>query len=138
MKLSDDTLRVLKFLDDYTDNNLRKRNDIGSIIEICASNNNADLLNRLIFAGKSVWNLSQKDKKTVSGQESAELIQKELMRNLNEVKTLLEKIIDDFDKDIQTRFDTIYFQISAGSVKNLIDLSHDLSKIKDLQTKSRK
>lgn len=138
MKLSEDTIRVLNYLDDYTDNNLRKRNDIGTIIEICASNNEADLLNRLIFSGKSVWNLSQKSKMTGSGQEGAELIQKELMRSINDVKNMLEKIIEYADKELQIRFENIYFQISTGSFKNIIDLSHDLSKIKDLQSKNRK
>jgi cyclopropane fatty-acyl-phospholipid synthase-like methyltransferase len=138
MKLSEDTTRVLNLLDDYTDNNLRKRNDIGAIIEVCASTNNANLLNKLIFAGKSTWNLSQSNKQTEIKQESAELIQKEFMRSMNEVKSLLEKIVDYADNDLQARFETIYFQMSSGSIKNLIDLSYDLSKIKDLQSKRRK
>jgi hypothetical protein len=138
MKLSEDTIRVMNFLDDFTENNLRKRSDIGAIIEISASNNNSELLNRLIFSGKSVWNLSQKNKKNEPSQESTELIQKELLRGMSEIKILLENIIVDADDDLKDRFETVYFRISAGSVKNIIDLSHDLSKIKDLQSKSRR
>ena len=35
--------------------------------------------------------------------------------------------------EVLRRFDDIYFGMSQGVMRNLVDLSHDLAKIKDLQ-----
>ena len=42
------------------------------------------------------------------------------------------------DEQLNQRFEAIYFVNSKGAVKNLIDLAHDLSLIKDIQTQSKK
>jgi hypothetical protein len=37
------------------------------------------------------------------------------------------------DDETLKRFDEVYFGMTQGVLRNLVDLSHDLSKIKDLQ-----
>lgn len=139
MKLSDDTLKVLDFLDNYSEGGIRKRNDIALLLEIAASLNLYELFNNIVFTGKSVWNLSKKMKKIDPNQEGADLVRNEFARQLDEFKKLLTNLlIQSDDQELQERFDTIYFVITQGAVKNLTDLSHDLAILKEIQTHSKK
>jgi len=89
LKLSDDTLKVLDFLDNYSEGGIRKRNDIALLLEIAASFNLYELFNNIVFTGKSVWNLSKKMKKIDPNQEGADLVRKEFARQLEELKKYL-------------------------------------------------
>lgn len=137
MEISNDTMAVINYLDDFTKGNLRKKNDFSVILEICAAYDNADTLNRLVFTGKSLWNIYSKLRKVGSNTEGIELLQKETERCCNEMTVYLKDIISYSDEDLQKRFDDVYFQLTRGCVKNLIDLAHDLSKFKELQSLSR-
>ena len=68
MNISQDTEQVLSFLDETTDGNLRKRSDLGAILEIGADSGNAELINKIIFYGKYHWSLYQKIKRTEAGK----------------------------------------------------------------------
>ena len=59
MEISADTKEILEFLDYTTANNLRKRNDIASILEIGATYGESDVMNDLILASSSLWNINQ-------------------------------------------------------------------------------
>ena len=139
MKIGEDTQKVLDFLDDFSEGGIRKRNDIALLLEVAASFNQHEVFNQLVFTGKSVWNLSKKIKKIDPHQEGAELVRTEFSKQLDELKRLLLLLVDQSeDKEMAERFDTTYFIITQGAVKNLTDLSHDLSVMKDMQTKSKK
>jgi hypothetical protein len=138
MQISDDTKAVVQFLNEYTKGNLRKVNDLEYIFEIAATYDGNDELNRLVFAGKSVWNIASKLKKVVHGTEGIELLEKELLRNIDEMIRLMRKISEFAEIDVKKRFDDIYFVETSGALKNLIDLGHDLSVFKDIQSRSRR
>lgn len=134
MQLSDDTLAVVNYLNEYTGGNLRKKNDVSVIMEICATYNEPELLNRLVFTGKSLWNIASKLRKVNPSADGIELLQKEVERCSTELSGYLSEIAEAADEELKKRFDDIYLQLTGGAVKNLIDLSHDLAKFKDLQT----
>ena len=78
MELSEDTQKVLEFLDNYSESGIRKRNDIASILEISASYNLHTLFNNIVFTGKSIWNLFLKIRKIdPNQQEGSHLIRNE-------------------------------------------------------------
>jgi hypothetical protein len=138
MKISKDTEAVLNFLIEYSENNIRKLNDLGIILELCATYNEHELLNNLIFTSKSVWNLHRKIKKISPEQEGADLLKKELGRSLDTMRNMLIEVIKYSEEaDIIKRFEEIYFAIQTGAMKNLIDLAHDFSIIKELQQKNK-
>ncbi|MBE2188151.1 MAG: hypothetical protein IAE98_01675 [Candidatus Kapabacteria bacterium] len=128
----------MHFLPRKTKGNLRKVNDLEYIFEIAATYDGNDELNRLVFAGKSVWNIASKLKKVVHGTEGIELLEKELLRNINEMVRFLRKISEFAEIDVKKRFDDIYFPETSGALKNLIDLGHDLAVFKDIQSQSRR
>lgn len=138
MKLSADIQRFLEVLDEYSNNGIRKRNDVGIIFEICAARSNAELLNKLIFTSKSVWNLNKTLKNASADDNSNKSVKTEFSKSLEQMKIYLVQIVEDTgESEIIQRFDDIYFQFTSGCVKNLIDLAHDFAIIKDLQNRGR-
>ncbi len=133
MKLSDDTLQVLSFLDYTSGNNLRKRNDLGTILEIGALTGNYALIDRIIFNGKYLWSLHLLLKRDNADEAVFEKLLAETETTVSELIKLLKELIaseKDFD---EKRFDSIYFAGDNGAFRNLIDLAHDLSQLKEVQ-----
>ncbi|MFA7626307.1 MAG: hypothetical protein WCZ17_04600 [Candidatus Kapaibacterium sp.] len=138
MKLSNDTIAVIEFLDEYSKSNLRKKNDLATLFELYATYLDADQFNRLVFSGKSLWNIYSKFKKTTRNAEGSELLIKELDRCANEITEHIKVICNYADDEIKNRFEDIYLPVTKGGFLNLIDLAHDLSYFKELQTDTRR
>ncbi|MFH1050679.1 MAG: hypothetical protein V1779_07085 [bacterium] len=132
MNLSKDTKSILEFLDHTTNDGLRKRNDIGTILEMSASYNELDTFENLLFNGSALWNIHQTLKRNINDNENTHKLKAESLAIANDIKQLLEVIIGDEYQDINDRFDKTYYVETAGSFSNLIDLSHDLSQVKNL------
>jgi hypothetical protein len=138
MKYSEDTKQVLDFLDYMTGDNLRKRNDLGAVLEIGAAIGKAALVDDIIFTGKSLWTLSQKIRRTAKDEEGAELLQQELAKQIDEIKEMLGNIAAmSNSEEIAGRFAETYMPQSRGAALNLFDLAHDLAELKNLQIQSR-
>lgn len=137
MKLSNDTEQVLEMLDDYTKNGLRKRNDMGMLFELGASNGLGEQMMNLIFQGKIIWTLSTKLKPANAGADGIELVQREFEASLEQFKGLLIEMSNFGDDESKERIATTYLQMTRGCVLNIIDLSHDLAKFKNMQIELR-
>lgn len=133
MELSKDTIAVLEFLDFTTGNNLRKRNDLGTILEIGAVKSAYSLVNKIIFTGKYLWNLHGLLKKTANDEEGRERLISEATISTKSLKEDISELIDDVEDFDRKRFDVVYFAEGQGAYRNLIDLAHDLSKLKEVQ-----
>lgn len=137
MKISEDTSRVLEFLNGLSEDRLRKANDMAVLMEIAATYDGAELFASLVFTGKSIWNLFQKIKKTTGADEGAELLQRELIRSITELRQMLSEIVSYGEEDDIKRFNEIYLPDTRGTMLNIIDLSHDLMQFKNMQSKSK-
>ena len=134
MELSADTLEVLKFLDEVTGGNLRKRNDIGSILEIGAGTGNHELIDDIIFTGSSLWNLNQAMAKSGTNTDIIDKLFDEYRRTALILDEKIRELISSFENPDVKRFNEIYLAKTSGAFKNLIDLAHDLAKLKEVQT----
>jgi len=137
MKLSPDTQQVLSFLEEITGGNLRKKSDIGTILEIGASTNRPGLVTDIIFQGKILWNLYKTLNRQSGSEHNPEFIRQELAKSLVELRIKLQELVTNSDDHIKLRFSEVYFVETSGAGLNLVDLAHDLSEIKDLQSKIR-
>lgn len=134
MDLSNDTKAILDFLDYTSGNSLRKRNDLGVLLEILASNNQSEIANNLIFIGSALW-------KTV--QIPSYLKESDLHNLYNEIDSLMttfsELIIYTLELypevEIKQRFEKVYLGKTRGCQLNLIDLAFDLNELKKIQNK---
>ena len=133
MKLSEDTEAVLTFLDTNVDGGLRKRNDVGTILELGAANNDPDTFNSITQTGTALWKVYKTLRRVEPGAEGYKQLEAEFGNQLNTLRELLAKMMEHSDDETLKRFDDIYFGMSQGVIRNLVDLGHDVSKIKDLQ-----
>ena len=133
MTLSQDTESVLSVLDEAVEGGLRKRNDVGTLLELAASANEADAFNKLTQVGTGLWKVYGVLRRIEPGSEGYPQMEKEFGNLLNELRELMATITDPADDETLKRFDEIYFGMTQGVVRNLVDLGHDLARIKDLQ-----
>jgi hypothetical protein len=133
MQLSEDTLQVLSFLDYTSGNNLRKRNDLGTILEIGAATGDYETIDSIIFNGKYLWNLHILLKRENLEQDAFEKLLGEIEITVAELTKLLKKLTGSISEFDPHRFNDIYFAGDNGAFRNLIDLAHDLSRLKEVQ-----
>ena len=53
---------------------------------------------------------------------------------MNALREQLATLMHNADDETLKRFDEIYFGMTQGVIRNIVDLSHDLAKIKSLQS----
>lgn len=133
MEISKDTQQVIDYLQYYCNNSLRKAQDIAIILELTAERNDYYLANQIIFTGKSIWNLHRTLRRS-DGSNSTTLLEQEIINSFKEIQDLLKKLTFYAENETIKRFEDVYLQETAGCLRNIIDLSHDLSILKDVQT----
>jgi hypothetical protein len=133
MEISKDTSEVIKFLNEITGDSLRKPGDLAVILEIGASYGFDELINDIIFTGASIWNISRSLKKATHSSEDTKPLEKEILNSAEELKRYLTDIIIYADEETNSRFQEVYLKESGGALKNIIDLSHDLAELKNVQ-----
>lgn len=116
---------------------LRKRADIGLIFEYAAFHNNSDQINDLIFTGKIVWNTYSALKKRNQSDEGYDLLEKQFMESVHTLRNSLFEQSIGYTQEEQSRIEEIYLGMSQGTLRNIVDLAHDLSEIKNLQNSSK-
>jgi len=134
MELSKETQTIIDALDSYSNSNLRKKNDVAILIEICSLYSNIDTFSDIIFSSKILWNLSLKIQKISQGEEGAILIHKEFEDYLTKLRDYINLVAIRMEENEMQRFQEIYLAMTKGAVLNLIDLAHDLSILKELQS----
>lgn len=133
MDLSPDTENVLNYLDQASGGGLRKRNDMGVILELAAERGAHEELNALVFHGRHLHNLYSTLRKTQAGIEGYATLEHEFASSVETLRELLAKTLVDADEEQVKRFETQYYQTTRGSLRNLIDLAHDLGVLKAVQ-----
>ncbi len=133
MQLSDDTLAVIEFLEASIEGGLRKRNDVANILELGASSGDADLFNQISRTGTATWKVYSTLRRVQPGDEGYRQLEEEFALQMNALREHLATLVTNADDDTLRRFDEVYFGMTQGVIRNIVDLSHDLAKIKALQ-----
>lgn len=133
MKLSSDTEEILSFLDYVTGNSLRKRRDLGVILEVLATENKISLANKLLFYGSALWNTFRISKRSSTVLPELEKIETELPNLFNTLTEILNDIYSLLPQNEQTRFNKVYLQPTRGCQLNIVDLCYDLNELKKVQ-----
>jgi hypothetical protein len=132
MKISADTLEIINFLNSIRDGKLRKSNDLATVLEIAATYDEIELIDKIIFSGAYIWNLNQTIRRNPEIDGIAQL-HNEMRKTIEELHEMLINLLESAEDDVKKRFNEIYFPLTAGAIKNLIDLAHDLYALKELQ-----
>jgi hypothetical protein len=134
MEYSEDILQIIEALNIKSGNSLRKEADLAVILELIAAKLDHELLNRIVFSGKSLWKISETLRRASGSSELTDKLEYELKRHINDLVELISNAIEDAEEYVVSRFNVTYLEITQGSVRNLIDLSHDLALLKELQS----
>lgn len=137
MELSADTNAFLDYLDSFSGENLRKRGDIGTIFECGASYDSGELVSKIIVNGTFVWNVFSKLRNMTSDQEGYQHLEQEFAKGLNDLRTDIADLLTPVDDTTYNRFEEIYFGMTQGVIRNIVDLSHDLSVVKKVQNQQK-
>lgn len=137
MDLSPDTRAVLDYLDSAIEGGLRKKNDIGTLLELGAANDEHELFNTLTRTGKGLWNVYGTLRRVTPGSEGYTTLEHEFGTLLNDMREQIATLVNHLDDEGLKRYDEVYFGMTQGVVRNLVDLAHDLAKVKDLQNERR-
>lgn len=133
MPISDETESVISFLHEAVEGGLRKRNDVAIILELAMLSDNSEVFNAITLSGTAAWKVYGTLRRVRPGDEGFRLLEEEFARQLNTLREHLATVMSSANDEVLRRFDDIYFGMSQGVMRNLVDLSHDLAKIKDLQ-----
>lgn len=133
MNISEDTLAVINYLHEAIEGGLRKRNDVAVVLELAAASDDADTFNNVTRLGTGAGKVYSTLRRVKPGDEGYRLLEEEFARQVNDLRENLAVLVNNADDETLKRFDEIYFGMTQGVLRNLVDLSHDLSKIKDLQ-----
>jgi hypothetical protein len=137
MDISEETEHVLAYLDQAAGQGLRKRNDIGALLELAASSHLPDEINDLAFHGSFLYNLYQTLRKSAPGAEGYQHLEREFSAAVETVRQLMAKLLVDADEEQVARFDSQYYQMTQGSLRNVVDLAHDLGVLKSVQNEQK-
>ncbi len=133
MEISKDTSEVIKFLDEVTGRSLRKAGDLAIILETGACYGMDELVNDIIFTGSAIWNISVSLKRASHGSDDIKPLENEIFNSVNELRSYFIELLLYTDEETNKRFREIYLIDSFGAMKNIIDLSHDLAELKNVQ-----
>lgn len=136
MKLSSDTEAALDFLTTQQ-GELRKRNDMGVILEIAAANGLIDTINDMVLIGKNVYSCYGILKKMSANDEGYKRLEHEFMTNVHILRGHIGTLCELLPELERSRFETVYLGMTQGTVRNIVDLAHDLSALKNLQNNSK-
>ncbi|MCE2503069.1 MAG: hypothetical protein J4G05_03275 [Chlorobi bacterium] len=137
MELSTDTINVLNFLDEFSPNGLRKRSDLGLLFELTASRDAHEEMNDLLFHGTHLFNTYHTLRHATSNAEGYKNLEKEFTNATEHLRDLMAKALVDAEEIHVERFETTYYAMTQGSLRNLIDLAYDLRVAKQVQNDNK-
>lgn len=137
MQLSADTENVLDFLEGFSEHGLRKRNDLGVLFELSAERQADEEMNGLLFHGTRLYNLYHTLRRAGSGGEGYDKLQGEFSDAVEQVRDLMARTLVEAEQEHIERFEGTYYGMTQGSLRNLVDLAHDLSVAKHVQNDSK-
>ncbi len=137
MDLSPDTENVLNYLDQVSGGGLRKRNDVGTLLELAAARGAHKEMNDLIFHGRHLFNLYTTLRKSSAGAEGYRVLEREFTTAIETVRSLLAQLLIEADEEQITRFNETYYSMTQGGVRNVLDLAHDLGVFKAVQNERK-
>lgn len=137
MEISGDTENVLAFLDSYSNGNLRKRDDLGTILELAARSGAHEAMNDALFTGRQLFSLYTTLRHESPGSEGFRKLEEEFRRTVEALRAAVARLLDDADAEEVERFERLYYAATQGSLRNLLDLAHDLGLLKSVQNERK-
>ena len=122
-------IRVLvEEINKYSSNQLKRKKDLETIIDLSYSDDNEQYLKELTFTSKYVQGLLRILTLGTSNSElqNISIIKKDISTNLEKIREKIEQIIFNSDDQTKQYFRENYLRLSQDNLLNLIELINDL------------
>ncbi len=138
MDISDDTAAVVAFLQEYSGNHLRKPGDLAIVLELCALREDAQLAQRIITSGASLWHVYRALRRMRRGDEGYRQLEDEFTAQVNEFRFGIAAALEATEEEpLLERFQAVYMELTTGALRNVVDFAHDFAYLKQLQNDQR-
>jgi hypothetical protein len=137
MQLSSTTLALLETLDTVSGRKLSRQEDLGTLIELAAMNQQQSELNDLSFLAKFVSKTYGIMERIGRGAEGYDKLTQQFTENMEKGKTLLRVLIGTGSADVKHQFESTYFAMTPSALQALLELFYSLSWYKNWQIDNR-
>jgi hypothetical protein len=138
MELSDDTLAVVAAVQQLSGNNLRKAEDMAVVLELCAQLEDAELAQQIITSGAALWRIYRTLRRMRRGDQGYRQLEDAFTEQVNQFRLGIARALEITDETaVLERFQAVYFELTAGALRNVVDFAHDFAYLKQLQNQQR-
>jgi hypothetical protein len=110
---------------------------MGTLLELAAAGGDHEEMNGLIFHGRHLHNLYTTLRKSSPGAEGYRTLEREFASAVETLREKLANVLVGAEPEQVERFNTHYYAATQGSIRNLLDLAHDLGVLKGVQNDSK-
>lgn len=124
----DSVSKIIEEIEDYSGKQLKRKEDLSTLIQLGYSNDQKAIIEDLSFTSKYVMGLFRVLKQVAGNGEIQNIgqIKTDITNNLEKVKEKIEQLISNAEEQTKRYFRENYMQLSQNSMFNLTELMNDL------------
>jgi hypothetical protein len=126
MELSLSTIELLRSLDSMSGSGLRRRDDVGTLVELAARPGLSGTLEELVFLAKFISKSRTILKRIGNDGEGYERLTKEFTGSIQRAMELTRTLVQAAPDDVQSHFVARYFTMTADGLEEFLVLADDL------------
>ncbi|HSD62755.1 MAG TPA: hypothetical protein VLB50_03120 [Ignavibacteriaceae bacterium] len=107
---------------------MKRKEDLATLINLCYSGENEQLLENLSFTSKYVQGLLRvlRLSSTNADVKNTSIIKRDLSTNMEKIREKIEQILSSSNEQTRQYFEENYLRLSQNNLLNLIELISDL------------
>jgi hypothetical protein len=140
MQLSPSTIELLRSLDSMSGSRLRRRDDVGTLVELATRYGLSGTLEELVFLAKFISKSHTIMKRIGRDGEGYDRVSNEFTGSIQRAIELTRTLVQAAPDDVRSHFVARYLTLTAGGLEEFLALADDLRWYKNwlLDTKRRR
>lgn len=126
-----ETAELLSDVEQFAQRQLRYRSEISAFIDIATTHQQQKIFEDIIFLAKFLWNAYNLMQRIGPMGEGYSKLSGEFRDSLEKFSTLIKTLIKEGPEELKEKFKAMFFSMSSEHLNNLIQLSCDLSWLKN-------
>ena len=130
--MKEKTKKLIDEIEEYSGNNLRRKEDLTTLIQAGYSNDQEELIEEICFTSKYIQGLFRVLQRASGNHEIQNInqIKNDLSLNLEKVKKMIGEILTNTNDPAREYFSENYLRMSQTSLLNLTELINDFEWMK--------
>jgi len=131
MKIRQEISSFVDRVDSYSRDRLKNKQDISILLQVSRDHGQEQVFDDLTFHAKYIYRLFGIMKRTSPDSEAYPKLSAEFQHGVEKVSMSMRSLLKLGPDDIEQRFTDKYFSLTHAGMENLMNISHDLSWIKN-------